>query len=67
MKGLGAGYVNSWVEQYQDQPAPCIGQTLNANPDGSVNGLGPIGDCWLWLLVGAVAVVIWNSNKRKTA
>lgn len=61
---LGAGYVNSWVDQYQDRPAPCISQSINTNPNG-VQGLGPIGDCWLWLLVGAVVVAVINSNQKR--
>jgi hypothetical protein len=61
-----AGYVNSWIEKYQDTEPACIGDTINQSYDGSNAGmgLGPIGSCWMWLVIGAVAVYLLKDQKK---
>lgn len=42
-----AGYVNSWIEQYQETPTPCIQETLAPEPTEKPNWL-------LWVVVGII-------------
>lgn len=59
-----AGYVNSWIEKYQDAPPACIGDTINQSYDNSNVGLGPIGACWMWLVIGAVVGYVIKDKKK---
>jgi hypothetical protein len=61
-----AGYVNSWIEKYQDTPPACIGDTINQSYDGNGSniGLGPIGSCWMWLIIGAIAGYVIKDQKK---
>jgi hypothetical protein len=63
-----AGYVNSWIEKYTDATPQCIGDTINEsgmdNAGSGVPGLGAVGNCWMWLVIGAVVGYVIK-DKRK--
>lgn len=65
-----AGYVNSWIEKYQDSKPACIGDTINqtygdsSSLSNSTVGLGPIGSCWGWLIVGALIGYVIKDKKK---
>ena len=62
-----AGYVNSWIEKYQDAAPSCIGDTINQTyGDSALSsvGLGPIGLCWGWLIVGALIGYAIKDKKK---
>lgn len=58
-----AGYVNSWIEKYQQSPPACIGDTINQS-NSSQYGLGPIANCWMWLIIGAIAGYVIKDKKK---
>lgn len=52
------GVSNSWIQQYTDQPSPCIADT-------SVSNDSTFGNCLLWLLVGLViGSLSFEKNKK---
>jgi hypothetical protein len=60
-----AGYVSSWIENYQDTSPACIGDTINQSyNDNSSMGLGPIESCWGWLVVGALIGYMLKGKKQ---
>lgn len=60
-----AGYVNSWIEKYNQQPPACIGDTINqSNVSNSAYGLGPVASCWMWLIIGAVVGYVIKDKKK---
>jgi hypothetical protein len=60
-----AGYVNSWIEKYQDSAPSCIGDTINQSyNEESIGGLGPVGTCWMWLIIGAVVGYVIKDKKK---
>lgn len=62
------GYVNSWIEKYQDTAPACIGDTINQTyGDNSLQqelGLGPLQTCWGWLVVGAIIGYVIKGKKK---
>lgn len=52
-----AGYVNSWIEQYQNPPVTCA--TVSNVPS-------PITNPWIWLLVGLVLGSLQFEKKHVT-
>lgn len=55
-----AGYVNSWIEKYQESPSPCIADSIQ----GSTSGMGPLATCWVWLIIGAVIGSALTDKKK---
>lgn len=51
-----AGVTNSWIQQYTDQPSPCIADTSSSNS---------LGSCILWLVVGIVIGSLSFEKKHK--
>ena len=51
-----AGVTNSWIQQYTDQPTPCI---------NDVKGSSSLGSCILWLLLGLAIGSLTSSKKRE--
>lgn len=50
-----AGYVNSWIEQYQETPTPCIQDTLE--PEEQPNWM-------LWIIVGVILGSLQFEKRR---
>jgi hypothetical protein len=51
------GVSNSWIQQYTDQPSPCIADTSS--------GSSSIGSCILWFVVGIVIGSLSFEKKYK--
>lgn len=55
-----SGVTNSWIEQYTNQPTPCINDVQNTN-DGSFSS------CLMWLFIGVIIGSLSFEKKGKTA